>query len=104
MERVYAYIVVEPTTENCNEYFLKLASMEKEANKTLEKDTFEKWIVDFHDYIRKRLEDFPNKLFGFAVSKDSTKAYIVVFDKETDGNHYEIFFDEEKKKPYILVE
>ncbi len=105
MKRIYADSIVKPNDENCNEYFLQLANKQKEIKEKFkdEENIRKKVIVYFHNHIREGLE-LPNKLFGFATSKDNTKACIVLFDKESDGNVYDVFFDDELKQPYILVD
>ena len=104
MKRIYADSIVKPNDENCNEYFLELVNTQKEIKEKFkdEEDIRKKVIVYFHNHIREALE-LPNKLFGFATSEENTKACIVLFDKEVDGNVYDVLFDEELKKPYILV-
>lgn len=103
MERVYFDDTYSAKDEESNKYLLKSAEIQREAKEYLEENSFKKWVVDYHNYIRRKL-DLPNKLFAFAMNTDKTKAYIVVFPKEPDGNYYEVFIDEETKKPYILVD
>ena len=103
MKRVYSYATANPTNEESNKTLLEMAFKQKEMKEKFEEDIFEKWIIYYHNKIREKLK-LPNKLFGFAISKDKTKAEIVLFDKDADGNFYEVFFDEEIGEPYILVD
>ena len=103
MEKIYCDAMCEPRTEDDNGLFLKFASMQDELRKKLNKDDFKSWIFKFHNYIRKEL-GLPNKVFSFATTADKTKAGIILFPKEPDGNHYKAYYDEEAKLFYILVE
>lgn len=104
MKRIYYEATCEAQNEETNKCFLKLALIQKKAKEELtDEESFKIWITEFHNKIREHY-NLPNKLFGFGISKDNTKARIVIFPKEPDGNYYKIFFDEELKRPYILVE
>lgn len=103
MKRVYYEATCEAQNEETNNLFLKLVFEERKAKeKIVNEEDFKIWITDFHSKIREYFK-LPNKVFGFGIIKDNTKAKIVVFPKEPDGNYYKIFFDEELKQPYILV-
>ena len=103
MKKLYYENMAIPNNEETNTYFLNSANVEREAKDQLDQDTFKSWIIDFHALIRDIL-DLPNKIFAFATNNDDTKACIVIFPKEPNGEYYETHIDKESGKPYILID
>lgn len=69
-----------------------------EAEDSRIKDIAEQAIKD---KIRRELG--MNKILVFGLNNEKTEVAIVLFEKEKDGNFYEIHFDNELKKYYIEV-
>lgn len=103
MERIYCDSVTKAENEEFNELLLKIVSISKEATDKLNKKDLKIWLYNFHNYIREKF-NLPNKLFTIIANEDNTKAQMIFFPKEPDGNYYQPFYDEELKQIYILVD
>jgi len=104
MERIYCDVFCNAENEETNNLFLKLAAIEaEEASKCSDENDLKAFVIGFHGYVRVKL-NLPNKIFAFVTNKDKTKADILLFPKEPDGNWYKAFYDEEVGNVYILVE
>ena len=103
MERIYCDAASDINNEEVSKLCLEMVLAEEDAKERFNKDDFKIWLYAFHNYVREKL-NLPNKLFLLAVSLDKTRAQMVFFPKEPDGNCYKGFYDEELKLSYILVE
>lgn len=103
MERIYCDMTGDPATEEFNEFLLKYMEAHYEAEKKLSKDDYNSWAIAENKNMREKF-DLPNKVFIVARNKERTKAKIIFFPKEPDGNSYETFYDEELNRFYILVD
>ena len=101
MERIYYDEVYESTTEEGKELYLKLYNLFNEAQ-YMNEDNYKTFVSIFYNYIREKF-NLPNKIFTMAKTEDGTVVF-VLFPKEPDGNHYKIYYDEERKLIYILVD
>lgn len=101
MEKVYAAQLVTPVDETGLE-FLKTAIYEiKAAQETLPEADYKKYCKHVHDAIR-HLFQLPNHIFSLCGNEDMTKLGIYIFEREANGETYEVNRDE-NGKPYILV-
>ena len=99
--KLYAYQVIE--ADELNELFLDLSKIQEciENTPDVDEETRKRNVVEYHEEIRKKL-NLPNKIFTFGRDKECTKACMILFDKEPDGNTHEVFVDEDRC-PYIIV-
>lgn len=102
MKKIYAEGFYRSNNEELNEYLIKIARAQKEASEKLSQDNFKLISAISCDYIRRSL-GLPDKVLGLMVS-DDTNVAIAIYPIESDGTSYETFYDQETKKPYILVE
>ena len=103
MEKIYCDCVLNPINEDVNQFLLNLISSYREAKEKFNEYDLKIYCLTIHKTMRERFE-MPNKLFAFVKNADNTKAQIVCFPKEPDGNIYQPFYDEELNNFYILVD
>lgn len=94
--------ILYPANEDINREWLTLATMEERAKEFLKEEDYKFWIKYCHNTIRE-MYGLPNKIFTFAITEE-TKASIIIFPKEPNGDRYEANIDEETGHPYILIE
>lgn len=104
MKRLYCEnVIYYPANDEINKEWLVLANMEEKAEELLSEEDYRIFITYSHKTIREMV-GLPNKLFTFQIYENDTKARIIIFPKEPDGNKYKGHIDEETKQPYILIE
>ena len=103
MERIYHEEVYSPKSEESNERLLNLCKLLTKAQECFNEDEYKIFAQYFYSGIREKFS-LPNKVFSIAKNEDETKAYILLFPKEVDGNHYKVYFDEESKRFCILAD
>lgn len=103
MEKLYCDIILNPINEDANKLLLNLISSYREAKEKYNEYDLKLFRLSFHKTMRERFE-MPNELFAFATNEDNTKAQVMCFPKEPDGNIYQPFYDEELNNFYILVD
>lgn len=102
MQRIYCNSILKPSNEKTNEVMLHIAERENEVKEMLNKEEWKHWLYEYHRKVRGKM-DLPNEIFVVAKSKDAAKVVFAMFQKEPDGNCYDVFYDEEMKCHYILV-
>lgn len=103
MEKIYCDEVYNPKTKEATDFCVGLYYAHTKVKEHFDEDDYKTWAFNFNNYIREML-NLPNKVVSIAKSVDNTQVQIVLFPKEPDGNLYEIFYDEELKLAYILIE
>lgn len=94
--KLYAELWI-PDNEDVIKLLLKIASEKELFKKTCNnKDEYKEFIVALHKDVREMF-NLPNKLLGIVRNKENTKAFFALFDKEPDGNDYDIFPEKHKK-------
>ena len=102
--KIYSTEIKKPSNDKVNRLLLSIFSVQEMAKESLDTGADHKLVGRFYNDILRDILNLENKVFAITRNADCTKAWIIYFDKEPDGNTYEVFRDEDTGKWYILVE
>ena len=101
MKKLYPEYSVYPKTEEMNNTFAKLASLQRDIQNA-NTDNCKEHVVLLHDLIRSRF-GWENKIFLFAFCNDDGYTHVLFFNKKPDGSVY-YPKEDENGMPYLEVE